>query len=98
MRLLTSICVVGCFFALSHAQTINTPRQGSSPLIINLQETPSTIDRHQLFRSYLNISGNDALVLQKKEKDQIGMEHEKYQQYYRGYRVEGATYTVHIKE
>jgi bacillolysin len=49
-------------------------------------------------REQLPLSQEDQMVRTKVETDALGFTHEKYQQYYRGVKVEHATYSVHAKE
>jgi bacillolysin len=48
-------------------------------------------------REQLPLSQDEQMVRAKVETDALGFTHEKYQQYYRGVKVEHATYSVHAK-
>ena len=49
------------------------------------------------FQQRFEMQAEDDLRGDKSEKDQIGFTHDKYQQYYKNVKVEGAVYTVHSK-
>jgi bacillolysin len=57
----------------------------------NLQEAK------QLLVSKLKLSSDDDLVKTKTENDQLGFTHEKYQQFFKGIKVEFGTYKIHAK-
>ncbi len=58
------------------------------------QATPGST---QLIDQYLKASDADEFRLSRKTTDQLGFQHEKYQQYYKGIKVEHATYSIHIR-
>jgi len=45
----------------------------------------------------LEMKAEDELKPEKSEKDQLGFIHDKYQQYYKKIKVEGAVYSVHSR-
>jgi Zn-dependent metalloprotease len=51
----------------------------------------------QIIKQSFKLSSNNNLIKTKSESDQIGFTHEKYQQYYKGIKVEFATFNVHAK-
>ena len=51
----------------------------------------------QVLTKYLPVKENDDLKRVSLENDNIAFTHEKYQQYYKGIKVEGGTYKVHSK-
>lgn len=51
----------------------------------------------QEFKKNLEMDVDDELRAEKSEKDQIGFIHDKYQQYYKKVKVEGAVYSTHAK-
>lgn len=50
-----------------------------------------------LLKESLNLGQNEAYVLNSTEKDKLGQSHYRYQQYYKGVKVEHGTYLVHTK-
>ncbi len=46
----------------------------------------------------LGLSSDDQLLQTKTEADELGFVHEKYQQYYKGIKVEHGTYSVHARQ
>ncbi len=59
--------------------------------------TPKMSDADNLFRSNLEMSSNDMLVKISTETDQLGITHDKYQQYHKNLKVEHSTFTAHGK-
>lgn len=56
---------------------------------------------YDLFSTYktdMGLGTDDAMVMVKDETDQFGWQHIRYQQFYKGVRVEGAEYTEHLKD
>ncbi|SHL39452.1 M4 family metallopeptidase [Hymenobacter psychrotolerans] len=51
----------------------------------------------QLLRDQLQLTSDDQLLPLKSEADDLGFAHEKFQQYYKGIKVEHATYSVHAR-
>ncbi|WP_426493551.1 M4 family metallopeptidase [Hymenobacter sp. 102] len=51
-----------------------------------------------VLREQLQLTQDDQLVQAKTEADQLGFVHEKYQQYYKGIKVDYATYSVHARQ
>lgn len=51
----------------------------------------------EAFRKNLDMQADDELRLVKSEKDQLDFIHDKYQQYYKKVKVEGAVYAVHSR-
>ena len=51
-----------------------------------------------LLRDQLQLTPNDQLLAAKSETDALGYVHEKYQQYYKGIKVEHGTYSVHARQ
>ncbi|RSK50829.1 M4 family metallopeptidase [Hymenobacter rigui] len=51
-----------------------------------------------VLREQLQLTQDDQMVQAKAEADQLGFVHEKYQQYYKGIKVEHATYSVHARQ
>ncbi len=54
--------------------------------------------RQQFLHQVLPEDPRHSLVLTKQFKDELGFEHEKYQEYFQGIKVEGATFTLHEKD
>ncbi len=49
-------------------------------------------------KQYLQLKADDELKSIRKENDEIGFTHERFQQYFKGVKVEGAEYSVHSKD
>jgi len=50
-----------------------------------------------VFKKNLEMQADDELKLIKSEKDQLDFTHDKYQQFYKKVKVEGAVYSVHSR-
>lgn len=57
----------------------------------------SAAEAPKALREQLLLSPDEQMVRTKVETDALGFTHEKYQQYYRGVKVEHATYSAHAK-
>lgn len=75
-------------------QTIPVQKQ---PYQIKLQEKAAVSQQNSVFQRTLAMTADDELRPLRSENDELGFTHEKFQQYYKGVKVDGATYTVHAK-
>ncbi|RTY95986.1 M4 family metallopeptidase [Flavobacterium sp. GT3R68] len=73
--------------------------QNGKPTLITFNEKSSykAGDSQQVFKDQLGIKENSAFSKIKSESDKLGFVHEKFQQYYKGIKVEFATYMLHSK-
>jgi bacillolysin len=55
-------------------------------------------DAKAALREQLQLASTDQLSLLKTETDELGFVHEKYQQFYKGIKVEHGTYSVHARQ
>ena len=69
-----------------------------SDLIVNLATTIPVEQRNELLRDHLNMGQFDTLWLSSLQRDQLGTAHLNYQQFHRGFAVEGGEYTVHVED
>ncbi|GAA3920438.1 M4 family metallopeptidase [Hymenobacter algoricola] len=51
-----------------------------------------------VLREQLQLTKNDQMVQAKTDADELGFVHEKYEQYYKGVKVEHGTYTLHARQ
>ncbi len=105
--LLTSL--FGLSLAILNAQTIKETHQNGSQSLITFEEKADSNDSkknantstnkspEQILQEYLNLNSNDEFKVVKKTTDNLGYDHFKYQQYYKGIKVDFATYNVHYK-
>jgi Zn-dependent metalloprotease len=78
------------------AQTLNTIKKTTNQTIQHADiETSKTIQADVVFYNLLGLHTDNKFVLQHTNIDKSGIKHDRYQQYYRGIRVEGGTYTLH---
>ncbi|MVN78168.1 T9SS type A sorting domain-containing protein [Hymenobacter sp. HMF4947] len=59
--------------------------------------TLAATDGAQVLRQQLNLGANEQMRPAKLETDQLGFSHQKFDQYYKGVKIEHATYTVHSR-
>ena len=67
------------------------------PKMIRFEQPVNVGQKHTLFTQHLEATADDQMLPVKTFSDHLGFTHEKYQQYYKGIKVEGATYTLHMK-
>lgn len=80
------------------AQTLKPVPGKKAPNQINLQQKVNTSQQSGIMRQYLQMEATDDLKSLRTDNDEIGFTHERFQQYYKGVKVDGATYTVHSKD
>ncbi|SHI36783.1 Por secretion system C-terminal sorting domain-containing protein [Hymenobacter daecheongensis DSM 21074] len=62
------------------------------------ESAPYTLnDARKAFVEQLQLTNDDQMLRAKTETDQLGFVHEKYQQYFKGIKVEHATYSLHAR-
>ncbi|UOR05145.1 M4 family metallopeptidase [Hymenobacter aerilatus] len=77
------------------------PVKNDSPTLVQLRGAKSSYalsEANKALREQLQLATNDQLLRTKTSADALGYVHEKYQQYYRGIKVEHGDYTVHAKQ
>lgn len=79
------------------AQTAQSVSGKKQPFQIKLQEKANISQQNSVFQRAFDMTADDELRSVQKTDDQLGFSHEKFQQYYKGVKVDGATYTVHAK-
>jgi len=86
------------FFTAGFAQGDKKPvAQKKLPNFIKIN-TDADANQHQnLFKTHLKMSADDELRLLKATNDDLGFTHNKFQQYFRGVKVDGCTYTSHTQ-
>lgn len=55
-------------------------------------------DADKMFREQLGLLKDETLVRRQTEKDELGFVNERYQQYYKGYKVENGDYLLHARQ
>ncbi|GAB4252722.1 MAG: hypothetical protein Kow0027_17600 [Saprospiraceae bacterium] len=68
-----------------------------APTFIKPNSAVPVFDRQGLLSQFLPISADVEMQPLRSEVDQLGMEHARYQQLYKGLKVEGAVYTTHAR-
>jgi Zn-dependent metalloprotease len=74
-------------------QRVNGP--DGLPEFVQFAATARPSDTRAAFAAALPLTQNDELRAARSEADELGFTHEKFQQYYKGVKVEHATYTAH---
>ncbi|MBC6610921.1 M4 family metallopeptidase [Hymenobacter sp. BT507] len=77
------------------------PIKNAAPTLVELRGAKTTYslsEASKALREQLQLATTDQLLRNKTSADALGYVHEKYQQYYRGIRVEHGDYTVHAKQ
>ncbi|MFT3950039.1 MAG: M4 family metallopeptidase [Agriterribacter sp.] len=96
-RLLWAVLFWLCTF-ISNAQNIDTAsiEKNEMGTISFARVTNAKLsDGINFLKTELHATGNDSFALVKKVKDELEMLHLRYQQYYRGIKVENAEYVIH---
>ncbi len=77
-------------------EKITDPKTGLK--VFNQNTSYQLSDAKTIFKKHLKIKSSDALVQTVSKKDDLGFTHDKYQQHYKGVKVEFADYTLHAKD
>lgn len=97
-----SVCIT--YFATAQEESLvqlKVKDKDSIPTFIKFKKKEKRFNKGQekaVFKKYLKLTGNDELKKVHSKKDNLGFTHEKYQQYYKGIKVEFARYNVHSRE
>lgn len=91
--LVTALCFVYSVRAQEPQKQI--PDQEKS--LIHVDAESRKLSSAKLLQEKLNLNRSEEMRLLKTETDQLGMQHQKFQHYYKGIPVEGSTYTIHSK-
>ena len=82
----------------SQAQPIAAARpQPGTPLLRSLAARPALSQATQVLRQELALTANDELRPLRTETDELGLVHQRFQQYYRGVKVEHGQLSVHAR-
>lgn len=71
--------------------------QNNYPTFVELPHKPHQTQAKQIFQELFNLNDADALEPSDIFEDPLGFTHVTYQQYFKGVKVDGATYRLHIK-
>ncbi len=98
------LAIVVLLFTLTHLSAQNTPvlqldvEKGKSVrTLLKLNADVSAQKGTDILRNHLPMTADEEMRLQSAEQDNLGFTHQKHQQYYKGIKVDGSTYTVHSK-
>ncbi|NVO83948.1 M4 family metallopeptidase [Hymenobacter terrestris] len=76
-------------------------RDNGTPYLVEFKAAGNAFklsDAPAVLRQQLALSSSDELLAVETKADELGFVHEKYQQYYKGVKVEHALYTVHARQ
>ncbi|XLS29390.1 M4 family metallopeptidase [Flavobacteriaceae bacterium M23B6Z8] len=99
----TFLLAFGCSLMLNAQKTDQissrmTDDNGHPKLVVFQKSASYSLNAPmKVFREQLKLSDNDSYARLRSEVDRIGFTHEKYQQFYKGLKVEFATYSLHAK-
>ncbi|MEZ4829304.1 MAG: M4 family metallopeptidase [Bacteroidia bacterium] len=80
---------------MAHAQGTRPEVPAKSPQFITFDQAVPLTRAQESFEQNLSLKETDELRSMDTFQDNLGYSHEKFQQYYQGVKVEGATYTIH---
>ena len=95
--LLLSFTVCGSY-AQKKEKPVNPVRKGIEAKVKFQANQARMSEVNQLFRTHLNTTDQDELRFNSSMVDKLGFEHVRYQQFYKGIKVEFGTYIVHSKD
>ena len=94
-------CIKNVFlasFMLAGFLTTTAQESRSLKRIKMVESSKSSLEKApEILRKKLQLSSNDGLVKVKEKRDDLGFTHKKFQQKFKGLKVEFATYTAHAK-
>lgn len=96
-RLLSTFLMSASLLTLAFSQSIKTNSSKNFPTYIKFNYNVSPNQQEILFQEYFQLSNNDELLLITSTEDELGFTHDKYQQFFDGVPVDGATVTIHSK-
>jgi Zn-dependent metalloprotease len=91
------IIAANTVFAQTIVKEKHTDKNGNPKLILFEETEYSPGQEFEIFREQLNLGSDDELKQINEFTDEIGETHRKYQQYYKGLKVEYGNYKVHIQ-
>lgn len=89
-KVLTTLLVVACACYQGFSQE-------KTKTFIQLEPSQGRMLKTELLRSQLRMNPYEEMRALKTEDDQLGYRHEKFEHFYKGFKVEGSTYTIHSK-
>ncbi len=111
LNILLSACFLSVFFNTVNAQSIKSAHENGSPSLItfeknkeedhfkNRAKAASTSNNPMvILKQYLSLTAEDEFRVIKNTTDDLGYDHYKYQQYYKGVKVDFAIYNIHYKK
>lgn len=101
-KFFTFLAVAALTTVISFAQVIEKQKldRNGKPTFVKLDakaQSFTSTDSKNLLRTVLNMSENDDYKTIRSERDQIGFTHERFQQHYKGIKVEYGVYITHAK-
>jgi len=78
-------------------QKITNERGNPSLIIFNESSSYKSSDEQKALKEQLKLNDNSSFSKIKTETDNLGVEHQKYQLFHQGIKVEFSTYSIHSK-
>jgi|GEM_PF-4342059 len=86
------LCLFSFIIKAQNIDTAGLQRNANGKIsFAHLSNTKMT-NAVNLLRTALRATGDDSFALEKEDTDELGMVHQRYQQYYKGIKVENAAY------
>lgn len=104
IKILVILSIWISYFANAQDQSnieFQQKRKDSIPTFIIFKNSDKSFKKGQekdVFKKYLKLTGKDEMKKLMSSSDELGFTHEKYQQYYKGIKVDFGEYNVHLKE
>jgi Zn-dependent metalloprotease len=97
--LFTSLCVLSfSFVAPIYAQNFTLSKNGTYASVHSFAKQYSLSEAQSLLKTTLQTDDNTTFKLYASETDNLGYTHSRFQQYYKGVKVQYAVYFVHSKD
>lgn len=89
------LCLFESHLIAQKVDTIGLHRNSNGKIVFAHVLNTKIGNAKSFLRASLQMGKSDSLVLEKETTDEIGMVHQRYQQYYKGVKVENAEYMIH---
>ncbi|MEP4534129.1 MAG: M4 family metallopeptidase [Cyclobacteriaceae bacterium] len=94
------ICILSLALLVMFASNGQTSKKKAEKgkSFIQLESKSSSKSSQSLLRENLGMNQDEEMVLLQTDSDNLGFKHQKFQHFYKGFKVEGSTYTIHSKD
>ena len=92
------LCLLTNFLQAQNVDTTGLQRNDNGKIsFAHVLPNTKMADATSFLKNALQVSNEDSFALVKETTDQLGIVHQRYQQYYNGIKVENAEYMIHGK-